>query len=311
MRKIKLIRFLIKNHNSLLIALFGFSFGIGILCVIIPLPNDGNVIGLMLTLLSVIVTLGVAYSFYSIYRANTEVSEIKRDFEKLSNQFLSLKVALQKDVNDNYQDMKKYCDTLEDKFRTKSDKLSEDTAQLKAARIFEKQNKEAEGKFRDGSYLLAIKVELEAIEYLLNNLNVLMHELVSSTGNKRANISRDICCFFENISEQEFNKMSDFKDSYETIICKKENIIHSTGWSSISVYERERYTFLFDVISKLIQQLMLRKFPIPISKDNEVTMKLYFYQTYLQGDKSDIDNGWAGWKNNYLLQNQMTPNVYL
>ncbi len=78
---------IIKNHVlSALIVIISIFVGAGIVVSLLPLP-DQMPIGIMLTLISIVVTLGVAYSFYSIYRAGGDVNEIKREFEKLREKY--------------------------------------------------------------------------------------------------------------------------------------------------------------------------------------------------------------------------------
>ena len=304
--------FLSSKRIWILTILFGFSIGLGIACTQIPfekVPN-ANVFGLMLTLLSIIITLGVAYSFYSVFKANSEVEELRRNFRDLSEKFSEVHTQLSLEDAKNFEtisvfkaqiaeqawkekdDMQQKYEQLRDELISKSSDLFEDTISIKIAQTFEKRNKEAEGKFRDKRFLIALKVELEAIEFLLNNLKYLSHELISSIGNKRSNIARDIDLFMSNITEKKFKKYSDFTDTYETIICKKQNILTTPGWNSVSKCEQERYEYLFKVIQRLINELIVGSFPLPISSDNEVRIKLSFFQTYLQGAKNDKENGW-------------------
>ena len=121
----------------------------------------------MITLLSIIVTLGVAYSFFSIYKADSEIRNLYQKMNRLQNDF-------------NLQAQK-----------VASDLKRTNHIWLNLTKI----DSEAAGKFNDKKYLLAIKNELESILFMLNNREYLEEELTSSIGRKRANISNDIFCY--------------------------------------------------------------------------------------------------------------------
>lgn len=293
---------ILKNYSlSVLIVIISVFVGVGIIVSVLPLP-DQTPIGIMLTLISIVVTLGVAYSFYSIYRAGGEVNEIKKEFEKLRDQYETLKHSVDIRIENLSSNIKSECKETRDQINLKSKELSYQTTHLHLIQELDKLNSEANGKFRDRKFLLAIKKELESIEFLLNNVEFIRDELISSIGRKRANIANDIVQFYTNISKTKFAKISDkeFADTHDTIICKKQNIVLSPKWEIVLEEEHKRYDFLFSIISLLLKQLQIGAFPLEIDKEDLAKLEFY-HKKFIEGAKSDIENGIVEWLKNYEM----------
>ncbi len=291
---------IIKNHAlSALIVIISIFVGVGIVVSLLPLP-DQTPIGIMLTLISIVVTLGVAYSFYSIYRAGGDVNEIKREFEKLREKYETLNQSVDTRIKKLSSELRSECRETREQINLKSKKLSYQTTHLHLMQELDKINSEANGKFWDRKFLLAIKKELESIEFLLNNVEYIHDELISSIGRKRANIANDIVQFYTNISKFKFDKISnkEFTDTHDTIICKKQNIVLSQKWNIVLEEERKRYDFLFKIISSLLKQLQIGSFPLEIEKEDLARLEFY-HKKFIEGAKSDIENGIVEWLKNY------------
>ena len=224
---------IIKDHAiSALIVIISIFVGVGIIVSLLPLP-DQTPIGIMLTLISIVVTLGVAYSFQSIYRAAGDVNEVKREFEKLSEKYELLNQSVDSRIKKLSSELSSECRETREQIILKSNELSYQTNHLRLIQELDKLNSEANSKFWDRKFLLAIKKELESIEFLLNNVEYIHDELVSSIGRKRANIANDIVQFYTNISKSKFDKISnkEFADTHDTIICKKQTLLSTkNGW---------------------------------------------------------------------------------
>lgn len=292
---------IIKSHALIvLIVIISIFVGVGIIVSLLPLP-DQTPIGIMLTLISIVVTLGVAYSFYSIYRAGGDVNEIKREFEKLREKYEILDRSVDTRIEKLSSELRSECRETREQINLKSNELSYQTTHLHLIQELDKLNSEANGKFWDRKFLLAIKKELESIEFLLNNNEYIHDELVSSIGRKRANIANDIVQFYTNISKPKFDKISniEFTDTHDTIICKKQNIVLSPKWKIILEEERKRYDFLFKIISSLLKQLQIGSFPLEIEKEDLARLEFY-HKKFIEGAKSDIENGIDEWLKNYM-----------
>lgn len=227
-----------------------------------------NTESVMITLLSIIVTLGVAYSFFSIYKADSEIRNLYQKMNRLQNDF-------------NLQAQK-----------VASDLKRTNHIWLNLTKI----DSEAAGKFNDKKYLLAIKNELESILFMLNNSEYLEEELTSSIGRKRANISNDILLLIDTITEFKLNKIGEkgYRDAHNSIIRLMECIRIHSEWSKISENEKIRYSFMFKTLDKILTQLTKREFPLPVTKDVEVRKRLsFYYKKYIEGNKSDEDNGYS------------------
>lgn len=287
------------NALIVLIIIISIFVGVGIIVSLLPIP-DQTPIGIMLTLISIIVTLGVAYSFYSIYRAAGDVNEIKRDFEKLREKYEALNQSVDTRIENLSSELRSECRETREQINLKSNELSYQTTHLHLIQELDKLNTEANGKFRDRKFLLAIKKELESIEFLLNNVEYIQDELVSSIGRKRANIANDIVQFYTNISKSKFAKISnkEFADTHDTIICKKQNIVLSLKWEIVLEEERNRYDFLFSIISSLLKQLQIGVFPLEIDKEDLAKLEFY-HKKFIEGARSDIENGIVEWMKNY------------
>lgn len=254
--------------SSTILSLIGTIIGVGI--IYCASKGEGNAETNLITLLSIIITLDVAYSFISIYRAKSELQELNLRYLKIEYEF--------------------------------NKRTSETIFELKRLNNIWfnliKLNSEAAGKFNDKKYLLAIKTELESIELILNNVNYLKEELINSIGNKRANIANDIQLFINTISESKFQKIGEkeFLDSHNSIIRLKDNIRIHKEWRNVSKFEQERYLFLFKTLDNLMTQLTIGKFPLPIASNKELQVRLSFYhKKYIEGYKSDENNGYTDW----------------
>lgn len=274
-----------KVFLGILVGIIGLSVGIGTVICFTPI-NEAHSIGIMLTLISVIVTLGVAYSFFSIYKAQTEVSDIRKEFNRLSK-----------------------------KFQIMSSNLKMETERLKSIYDFNNCSLEAEGKFRDRKFLIALKNGLAGTLFLLNHKKSFSdEEFESYIGNNRAKIAKYFLEFIETITAEKFAKIPkhEFTDSYNTIIRFAEDIRCSNNWKNINSHEQHRYTFLFDKLLNVLRELDKPEFLPPLNNDPESKAKISFYfRTYIISKNSDVDNQWEDYRNKYLNGNLNSASIYV
>lgn len=265
--------------------------GMGIILCFVPLQMN-NSIGIMMTLLSIIITIGVAYSFFSVYKANSEIIDLREQIRTLS----AMISAISHDAENERKNLiamfnKRICE-LNDLYNCSVIKYT-----------FQDKNMEANGQYRDKKYLIAIKDELETILYLLQNDKALANEFRGSIGKKRSNISNDIIKFTQNLTEFKFRKIGrkEYTNSVQTIFHFIHEIKHPSIWGKIPQFEQIRYQFLFETLTRCFEELAKGKFPLPIVSDKDIMSKLYFYhKRFIADDKDDIDNGYNNFLNEYI-----------
>lgn len=268
---------------SITIVLCGTIIGVGI---VESITSRGKVENNMITLLSIIVTLGVAYSFYSIYQVSHEFNKLKKKTKLIQHEI-------------KYQ----------------SERLNLQSYSLDRRLELYKRNSDANTNFRNRKFLLAIKKELEIVVFVLKNKNHLTGELtgtenefLSTIGIKRSFIAHDLLCCIINLTTNKVEKFrkNEFPDSQEAI----SNAIHEIKytdnfWSLIDEEEQKRYLFLFDVIQHVIHCIIRNEMPIIL--DSHIIDKLHFYHKgILDGGKSEGDNGMEKWIEDYkskLIEN--------
>lgn len=144
----KVCRILKIYSLSTLIVVVPVFVGVGIIVSSLPIPEQ-TPIGIMLTLISIVVTLGVAYSFYSIYRAGGEVNEIKKEFEKFRERYETLNQSVDTRIKNLSSKLVSECRETREQVNLKSKELSCQTTHLHLIQELDKLNSEANGKFRD------------------------------------------------------------------------------------------------------------------------------------------------------------------
>lgn len=261
---------------SIIIVLCGTIMGIGI---IVSVSSNNQIENNMITLLSIIVTLGVAYSFYSIYQVSHEFIKLKR------------KTGL-----------------IQREIKYQSERLNLQSYSLDRRLELYRRNSDADTNFRNRKFLLALKKELEIVVFALKNAKHLTGELtgsgnefLSTIGIKRSFIANDILCCVNNLT---INKVAKFKEkefpnTQEAIFNAIHEIKYTDNlWSLIDAEEQKRYIFLFDEIQHLINCIISNELPIFINSD--ISDKLHFYHKgILDGGKSDEENGMVEWIADY------------
>lgn len=258
---------------TLTIVLSGAIIGVGLIHLFVS--SNQSVDTNMITLLSIIVTLGVGYSFYSIY-------QVSHDFYRLKVKTKHIQSEIQK----------------------QSEKLNKQSYSLDRRLELYKRNLAAENDFRNRKFLRALKKEVEIVVYVLKNSEHLTgkltkseNEFISSIGIKRSFIANDILNCIRHLTLQKLSKFKEkeFRDTQETLFSAIHEIKYTNElWSLITCEEQKRYQFLFNVIQDLLNCIVSSQFPLRLEEDK--IYKLHFYHDgILEGHKSDNDNNMEQW----------------
>ena len=237
--------------------------------------NKSDNMGSMMTLLSIIVTLGVAYSFYSIFQFSNEISSIKSETKRI-------RLSVHK----------------------KSKTLSFQSKCINCRLDLYKRNNGIGYEFQHRHFLLALKLELECILYILQNAEYLGDEVESSIGAKRSFVANDILTCIETITSNKVSKFSEgeLNNSIHTIIATIEKIKFERNgnlWNLIHPNEQVRYKFMFQKITTLTDQIKMPQFILTLPKED--IYKLHFYHRGIwEGKKSDTENHIDFWINRFI-----------
>nr|DAM61248.1 MAG TPA: SMODS and SLOG-associating 2TM effector domain family 4 [Caudoviricetes sp.] len=227
------------------------------------LPNSESLIGIMLAMLAIIIALSAAYSFYSIYNADTEMRNLKLDFEKLST-----------DVEQAITDL--------NNVRNRYDTL----------RVLEDFSTAATDAFNNKHYFRALKAEIDYVALILRNYQYCTDIFESKTGEKRANIANDMLHIYgkgirthlEVLGEGEFRLIRD------VIIRLSEDIVQSSNFYRLHAYEQKRYRFLFEELENLMNAADKNdcEYKNVTSEDN--IKKLIIYSNLWDNKKKDEEH---------------------
>lgn len=282
----RVLRFKYILLYSLLIILLGTIIGIGIICYLGITHDNHNKTDVaaetnLITLLSIIVTLGVAYSFYSIYNVKNEFAEIQAKSRR-----------------------------IERKVNKASALLKQRSIALDRKIELYRLNSSADTDYRNRKFLRALKNELEILKFILLNKEYLdgkllhsTNEFQSSIGIKRSFIANNILKCIVTLTNEKIEKFkaNEFSDIKESILCAIHEIKYNYGlWSLIPKAEQERYTFLFKVVEQLLDQIIKSELPFDIDANEVIFYKLHYYHEGIyEGEKPDDSNTMEGWISEY------------
>lgn len=283
---------------SLCAMLIGVIVGIGITRLTSMDKNDETN---MITLLSIIVTLGVAYSFYSIYKVTNEFENLKRKTNNIQQQLRQESSSLRNDICKQREDLQRDI--------VSNTKLLGNRAIALARQLtLFRRDSWASSSYENRRFLLTIKQEIETLEFVLLNSEYLTGELLDdsneverSIGAKRALISNDILMsvrYLTNDKVAKFKK-NEFNDSKDAIKRAIYSIQNPKLWTLINDSEKVRYSFLFNILHDFLRVIELKKLPFPLNDEDK--LRLIFYHDFISdGALSDEELRYEEWKNNYV-----------
>lgn len=272
--------------SSLCASLFGIIIGLGIANSI---TNSSNVENNMITLLSIIVTLGVAYSFYSIYRVSNEFDQLKTKTDSIKRQ------------------LKKETSNLTNSIAVQTKILSEQARAVDKRLELYRMTLNTANNFNNRRFLMVLKNELETLVFVLSNASYLSGELLdsaneveSSIGAKRAHLANDILICVQTLTNSKIEKFAvgEYDNTKKYITKAINEICNERLFSKIHINEQQRYLFLFNIIQKLL--ILIDGSLLPMSLSEKEIIKLQFYNSgILDGSKSDFDLRYEEWASNY------------
>lgn len=284
---------------SLCATLMGAILGIGITRLTSMSSCD---ITNMITILSIIVGLGIAYSFFSIYRVTNEFEDLKRKTSSIQRHQKNESITLRTSINQLRDDLRIDISNNTSLLEKRSIALAR---QLELFR----RDSWASTSYNNRRFLLTIKQEIETLEFVLINSEFLSGELLDSVneversiGVKRSLLANDILVVINSLTNEKVIKFkeNEYNDSKSAIKRAINNIQKKEYWSLINKSEQKRYEFLFNLIHDFLRQVDLRKLPYQFIDDDE--LKLIFYRDYIvDGTKSDQEVKYEDWKRNYHL----------
>jgi len=235
----------------------------------------------IITLLSIIVTLGVAYSFYSIYN--------------VTNEFESLKAKNR---------------STENKIENESKSLAERSIALDRKIELYRLNSKADTDFRNRKFLRALKNEIEILKFILQNEKYLNGTLLNSTnefrssiGIKRSFIANNILKCMAHLTNDKVYKFKgkELSDTIESIHFAVHTIKYRESlWSLIPKAEQERYSFLFNTVDQLLELIIRRELPYDKDINESLCYKLHYYhEGIINGEIEDNEDAITQWINDF------------
>lgn len=227
-------------------------------------PIQDSIMGTLLAIMSLIIMLGVAFSFVSIFDA-------KEDIQRLTDL-----------VNQNRDTKQQVKDMLEE---LKENKLNSKIA-LAKCEIYSL-DMAATSFYHERNYPQAIKKEYEVLGYIIRNQDDCEAISVSYWGMKRYAISNDIRMFLLMIADMGFPKfaLGELDDIMATIFGIISNLESCKDFSKICQGEADRYNSLMYWTKNIISNLNRGELDFPI--DYEAYKKLYIYTKIYNGHKDD------------------------
>lgn len=276
--------------------ILGAILGIGIVLFVTKDQSSSNDESNMITLLSIIVTLGIAYSFYSVYRVSNEFEQIKEKTDHLNIQIEDGIKELNESIKQN--DIKN--NEMAEKLKLKSDSVDKRLELYRRCMA-------AYTNFNDRKYLLALKIEIETLAYALINYKYLSNELIenkneleSVIGSKRSLISNDLLKCIEHLTNEKVVKFPDneYEDSKNAIFGAVDIIKKEEYFKRINYAESERYIYIFNLIYRLFSTI--DKIELPFKIEEEDRLRLIFYSKgIIVGSKTDDQLCMSDWIQRY------------
>lgn len=306
----------IKKYHKIILCsicatLLGVIIGIGITILSTLVNSEHSNESNMITLLSIIVTLGVAYSFYSIYRVTDEFFNLKRKTNFIQKELKAKTETLQNDIKAQH-------DTFENEIKNQSELSSKQSYALDRKMVLHRKDLWAAKNYENRRFLQALKNEIETLLYVLENEEYLNgkllksdNEVESSIGVKRSLIANDIYTCVKTLTLEKISKFkeNEYEDSKKAIK-KAIMLIRNTDslWTLIHKNEQERYVFLFDLIFEFFRETDLKR--IPFNLQDEDVYKLIFYSEGVYvGSQTDEELGYHEWKRRY--QSKSSGEIFL
>lgn len=234
-----------------------------------PIIERETILGILLSVLAIIVALGVAHSFISVYTAKDELGKLNALVEHIQKE-------LSKKIDKVNKDLEDRTSMLEEKSN---------------ALFLLRQEHELEGKadnyYKSEKYIQAIKTELEFIELILNNRRLCGDDFIKHVGFKRSNIANDLlqCTKLLDKKERYCFDEGEFEDIARTISRLECAILKTDNVYYFPQAEFDRYVFLFKRIKYILGQIYKEYFPVAFNKAE--IEKLVLYTKILDGNKSD------------------------
>lgn len=263
----------LSNREIILITFVG-SFLIiiillGLSCFAFVKPEHSDTIresimGILLAIMSLIIMLGVAFSFVSIFDA-------KDDIQRLTDL-----------VNQN-RDTK---DQVEKLFKKLNDNKRDSKIALAKCEIYSL-DMAASGFYYEKRYLQAIKKEFEVIDYIIRNYDYCEEISTSYWGMKRYAISNDIRKLLLNIITNGMPTfaLGEFDDIMATIYGKISNFQSCKKFGDICQGENERYQSLMYWIKSILSNLDRQQLDFAINY--EAYKSIYIFTKISNGHNPD------------------------
>lgn len=223
-----------------------------------------SIMGTLLAIMSLIIMLGVAFSFVSIFDA-------KEDIQRLTD-LVNQNRDTKQQVNDILKELKE--NKLDSKIAlAKCEIYSLDIA--------------ATSFYHDCKYLQAIKKEFEVLGYIIRNQDYCEAISVSYWGMKRYAISNDIRMLMQQIAGSGFPKfaLGELDDIMATVFGIISNLESCKEFSRICQGEEKRYQSLVYWTKNIISNLIRGELDFPINF--EAYKKLYIYTKICDGHGND------------------------
>ena len=239
---------------------------------------DNQILGTMLTAISIIVAMGVGYSTINIHDYSNKVNKLNHNFKSFT-----------KSINYKY---KNFASKIEKDLNENISNLEFNNTVVKLETELNRKNMAAQSHFESGSYLQALKTEFDILVFLFENYKYFKDEFNSHTGIKRKFISNDLLICIEKVNKKytETTKPGEVKDFIKVIFRNIHLIEKSPAMKELYEEEQKRFKIILSITDKIVQQIAENSFPLEIdSKEKE---KLELYNNIICGDKPD-DNQYS------------------
>lgn len=205
---------------------------------------------LMISMLSIIITLSIAYNFYNIWRSDNRIKEIENRIKKFKNK-----------VNKQVKDLE---------YQITKNELSTELIRM---------DSNVTNDYRTNNWLLGLKHEFEILAFLCKNYEYFKDDFQGKIGMKRSSVSSILLSIHETFDSTTLEKYNHetIKDCIRTVGRMWDIINFSNNYAMVRTYEGNIFEELSLIADTLFRQIENKDFPLHLP--NGTIQKLQNYKT--------------------------------
>lgn len=250
-------------------------------------PIQDSIMGTLLAIMSLIIMLGVAFSFVSIFDAKEDIKSIESKVNRLHELFTRSNRHLEKEKKDLYNRISSSENKLQKEVDIKLKNNEERLDEMLVSNELATMDMSAASSYNSCRYLQAIMQELEVLDYIFSNYNRCRKKVTSYVGLKRGTISNDIKSFLYHTALNGFPifDKGELDNIMQVTLGKIGNICKSKNFGAIEPNEIFRYDLLFKTVQRILIGLV--KKDITFDVDYSTYRTFYIYSKLTIGSNPD------------------------